>query len=579
MSMEMRSMLFKQSKHSNTIKMIKTIWLNLLHGLWYYFWTSIIIYIIISLFLMPVIEKVMIETLIHSPFLIQQILGYFIRILLYYFILYMEFSCYVLISNFIYNNQKISITIVINELINQFPKAFNLSNWRLLLGYLIIYPLLGVPISSNILNSFEISDTIINFIRSSTILNNLYLTILIILSYLTIKWSYGLYYSIFEDVSLKNGVIERRPLTKKTLISHLIVFSIILISGQIINFGNALFAKDIILLNFFNDSRLTIIFHTLFMMLSGIVYIIAMPLYFTVLTYNYHNIDYFNKSNKWAINHGVNRFESIEYRLKNSIIKTVILAILSFIVMGVSFYYEDTINLNKSKIMVHRAGGNLYNENSLEAINAAIKNGFEAIEIDVMELKDGEIVLCHDVNLKRITGANVNIYELSLEELTKFSVLSNDKTKFITLNEALKTINGQLLVNIELKVHGFESQGYLSKVISTINMNKMNNKVMISSFNYETLKHIERLAPSIKTILISYFVPDLNGIITDGIAVDFSYLDIKKIEKIKESNKLLLIWTVNDETKLLEAISYNSDYIITDRPNLLRYILDLLTGL
>lgn len=55
------------------------------------------------------------------------------------------------------------------------------------------------------------------------------------------------------------------------------------------------------------------------------------------------------------------------------------------------------------------------------AFTLAGQAGFDSIETDVNETKDGVFVLSHDNNLSSICGVNVNISDLTYEELCNYS--------------------------------------------------------------------------------------------------------------------------------------------------------------
>ena len=148
------------------------------------------------------------------------------------------------------------------------------------------------------------------------------------------------------------------------------------------------------------------------------------------------------------------------------------------------------------------------------------------------------------------------------------------KKRFISLEEALEIAKGNILVNIELKTHGRESSDYLDRLCDIITDFDMVDDCLISSFDYSALKYIETYCKAIKTVLIGFYVPMPETLLTDGLAVDLAYLTEEKAERIRGSEKLFLVWTVKDDSyRIFEAIFFNSDYIITDYPEILSYIM------
>ena len=63
-------------------------------------------------------------------------------------------------------------------------------------------------------------------------------------------------------------------------------------------------------------------------------------------------------------------------------------------------------------------------------------------------------MVIHDENLKRLSGENVNVYDLTAAQLSKISLSQNDMTaKISTLNEVIYYSRGKLDLLIELKLH------------------------------------------------------------------------------------------------------------------------------
>ena len=60
--------------------------------------------------------------------------------------------------------------------------------------------------------------------------------------------------------------------------------------------------------------------------------------------------------------------------------------------------------ISEAQITSHRGSSFEAPENTIAAIELAIENLADCVEIDVQETKDGELVLFHDSNLQRITG-------------------------------------------------------------------------------------------------------------------------------------------------------------------------------
>lgn len=91
-------------------------------------------------------------------------------------------------------------------------------------------------------------------------------------------------------------------------------------------------------------------------------------------------------------------------------------------------------------------------ENSIKAFQEAINKGY-AIECDVNLTKDGRVVVFHDFNLKRLTGLDKLIKDVTYDEIKDLKLLISQET-IPTLEELLSFVHGQVPLLIELKPLG-----------------------------------------------------------------------------------------------------------------------------
>ncbi|MBQ9792261.1 MAG: glycerophosphodiester phosphodiesterase [Clostridia bacterium] len=148
-------------------------------------------------------------------------------------------------------------------------------------------------------------------------------------------------------------------------------------------------------------------------------------------------------------------------------------------------------------------------ENSVGAILNAIDHDY-AIEFDIHPLEDGTPVVFHDETLKRLTGEDGYIKKVSnVEELKKLNLFNakGEKTneKIPTLKEALKIINGQVPVVIEIKDYNLNSN--FEKTVYEI-LKEYTGEYAIMSFNPYTLKWFKNNAPEVTRGQLSCYFKD-----------------------------------------------------------------------
>ena len=108
-------------------------------------------------------------------------------------------------------------------------------------------------------------------------------------------------------------------------------------------------------------------------------------------------------------------------------------------------------------VAMHRGDWRNFPENSKDAILSCIALGADIVELDAQMTKDGHFILLHDGSLDRTTTGKGKVKDLTLAEIKKFKLKSNQGGKdavatdydILTLEEALALAKGKILINID----------------------------------------------------------------------------------------------------------------------------------
>lgn len=143
----------------------------------------------------------------------------------------------------------------------------------------------------------------------------------------------------------------------------------------------------------------------------------------------------------------------------------------------------------------HRGASEYYPENTMISFRKGLEMGANGIETDVQKTKDGVVVLFHDDTLDRVTTKTGCIADYTYSELLKFDVIKNElKEKITTLEEFLKEFGKEdITFAIELKVTGVAKE-----TAELIYKYGVQDKVIITSFQYDALVEIKECAPELK---------------------------------------------------------------------------------
>lgn len=117
---------------------------------------------------------------------------------------------------------------------------------------------------------------------------------------------------------------------------------------------------------------------------------------------------------------------------------------------------EEINNPNSEYVVVisHRGDWRNYPENSIPAIESAIRMGVDIMELDVKMTKDGVLVLCHDQTINRTTNGKGRVSDITYDSLMTFRLkrshgVTTDTLRMPTLRQALLCCKDRVLVNVD----------------------------------------------------------------------------------------------------------------------------------
>ncbi|MFQ5813561.1 MAG: glycerophosphodiester phosphodiesterase [Anaerolineae bacterium] len=242
---------------------------------------------------------------------------------------------------------------------------------------------------------------------------------------------------------------------------------------------------------------------------------------------------------------------------------------------------------NRVLNFAHRGASHDAPQNTLAAFRLAREMGADGVELDVQVSKDGEAVVIHDFTVDATTDGQGRVADKTLAELKELDAGSWFDARFTsqripTLQEVIIVLGHQLLLNIELKTRVFGSAGLVSEVVRLIEDHNLVHRAIVSSFNPLALRRVKRLNPRINTGLIYYFdlpahllrsgllfLTGSNALNPEKRLVTREYMDWARERGYRVNS-----WTVDEPAEMKRLISLGVDSIITNRPDVLREILD-----
>lgn len=232
-----------------------------------------------------------------------------------------------------------------------------------------------------------------------------------------------------------------------------------------------------------------------------------------------------------------------------------------------------------TKNFAHRGFSGKYPENTMLAFKKAIEAGADGIELDVQLTKDGELVIIHDETIDRTTDGRGLVADYTYEELCRFdaSFIYRGQmgfNKIPTLREYLELVKDKnIITNIELKTGILEYLGIEEKVWKLIQEYKIEDKVIISSFNHYSVLRMKNIAPNLKYGLLSETWLINAGKYTHELDIQCYHpvhynLVPEVIDEIKKYGIEINTYTVNKEKDMRYLIEKGIDIIIGNFPDL-----------
>ena len=287
----------------------------------------------------------------------------------------------------------------------------------------------------------------------------------------------------------------------------------------------------------------------------------------------------------------------------------------------------------------HRGARGLAPENTLPAFARALTIGVDTLEFDTGITRDGQVVIAHDRRLhpdiaQRPDGTYVDLpgpalRALTLDELRQYDVgtlrsasayakqFPDQKavpgTRVPTLAELAALVrkagNGSVRFNVETKLSPLaadetvDPEIFATTLVAALRDAGLASRATIQSFDWRTLKVVQRIAPEIPTSCLTLGrgqgdnlqlgrpgkSPWLAGLDADdfisvprlvhgaGCKVWSPFFRDTTRESLAEARLLGLtvaVWTVNEPADMAAMLEQGVDSIITDYPDRLRTVMD-----
>ncbi len=248
-----------------------------------------------------------------------------------------------------------------------------------------------------------------------------------------------------------------------------------------------------------------------------------------------------------------------------------------YIFMGVAKNPFGRVELLKvPDISAHRGSSIVAPENTMAAFKQALYDLADYVELDVHLTSDNVVVVMHDSSLKRTTGFNKSIWQVSYDKIKELDAGSwfsqmYEGEPVPTLEEVIKEIGPLVKLNIEIKYNKKES-GLTKQVVDIIERNNFEDRCVVTSSDYSVLAEVKKLNSDIQTgyVLSAAYGAYYSISYVDVISINYTFVNKALVDAVHRNGKEIYVWTVNSPSIVKALANMGVDNIITDDPVMAR---------
>ena len=231
------------------------------------------------------------------------------------------------------------------------------------------------------------------------------------------------------------------------------------------------------------------------------------------------------------------------------------------------------------RIIGHRGARGEAPENTLGGFQYIHDLGIRAVEFDVRQLKDHELIIMHDDNMLRTTGIDQALYPLNSTQLDTYNQahiwLDWKKQSTPTLLQALQIM--QDFEHLEVEVKAVETQAEAERLTQhlTHQLRGFERTAVITSFDLKILQALQDQHSTFKRGLL--IEDDIQHLAIEQ-ALKYDCCQIGWMNQLatddllkatQQANLAISVWTVNDIERAKHLRDCGIDGLITDFPKMM----------
>jgi glycerophosphoryl diester phosphodiesterase len=272
-----------------------------------------------------------------------------------------------------------------------------------------------------------------------------------------------------------------------------------------------------------------------------------------------------------------------ETKAPRQLSKYVAIPLLAFVLavgsLSAGGFLSNSIGgIGTVEVIGHRGAAASRPENTMAAIEKAVEDGADWVEIDVQETADGEVLVVHDSDFMKAAGVPTKVWDITMAEVAEIDIGSWFDPAYASeraplLRDVLEVVRDRSKLLIELKYYGHDID-LENRVIALVEEAGMLDQTATMSLKYPAVQKMRSLRPDWRTgVLAATAIGNLSGLEGDFLAVSMSKVSPVLVAQAEAAEKEVYAWTVNDAVSMSRMISMGVDGLITDEPKLAREVI------
>jgi len=231
------------------------------------------------------------------------------------------------------------------------------------------------------------------------------------------------------------------------------------------------------------------------------------------------------------------------------------------------------------KVIAHRGNSSVAPENTLVAIESAIRCGAHAIEIDIQLTRDSVPVVIHDTELDRTTTGSGPLADIDAADLRTLDagswfapVYAGQRVPL--LEEVLARLAQDPRIELLLEFKGAWGAPDVRGVTEAITRHGLTDRVVVQSFSVETVTALAEVAPELRRgLLIAELRDSLLdecrqlGVMTGNPSGRLVAEHPELIGQLHDAGLATMVFTLNEAAHWTQAAGLGVDAVFTDRPD------------